>query len=238
MNAPEAVKAGRFCLRTWGPLAAFNRPELKVERVSYDVVTPSAARGIFTAILWKPAIRWIITEIEVLKPIRTISIRRNEVGKTAPSKPPAAPIFIENARQQRAGIFLRDVEYRLHAEMEYLPPGHPARKDLPRQRNGDDESPVKYREMFLRRAEAGQTFHQPYFGTRECAANFALVRERDLAADRAAHPALSAEHDRDFGIMLYDMDFESDPNDPPAMFFHAVMKNGVVEIPGEGGILR
>ena len=215
-----------------------DRPELKVERVSYDVITPSAARGIFTAILWKPAIRWRITEIEVLKPIRTISIRRNDVGKTAPSRPPIAPLFIEKERQQRAGIFLRDVEYRLHAEMDYLPPGHPERRDRPRQGSEESETPMKYREMFLRRAAAGQTFHQPYFGTRECAANFILVKEEDLAADRAAHPALSAEHDCDFGVMLYDMDFDADENDPPAMFFRAVMKNGVVEVPGEGGILR
>lgn len=262
MNALRKINAGRFCLRTWGPYAAFNRPELKVERVSYDVITPSAARGIFTTILWKPAIRWRITEIEVLKPIRRMSIRKNEIGKTAivTARPCGRhktvltkdeeenewavaickPIHIEDKgiRQQRAGICLRDVEYRLHAEMDYLPPGHPERRDRPRQGSEESETPVKYREMFLRRAAAGQTFHQPYFGTRECAANFILVKEEDLAADRAAHPALSAEHDCDFGVMLYDMDFDADENDPPAMFFRAVMKNGVVEVPGEGGILR
>ena len=108
-----------FCLEVSGPYACFTRPEMKVERVSYDVITPSAARAIFDAILWKPAIRWYVKKIEVLAPIRWISVRRNEVGKVA--SPRSSGIFIEVERQQRAGLFLRDVKYRLYAEFDFIP---------------------------------------------------------------------------------------------------------------------
>ncbi len=110
----------RFCLEVWGDYACFTRPEMKVERVSYDVITPSAARAIFEAIFWKPAIRWHIREIEVLAPIKNISVRRNEVGATAGTGK-KDEIFIESNRIQRAGLLLRDVRYRLHAWMEYIP---------------------------------------------------------------------------------------------------------------------
>ena len=120
-----------WCLEVWGDFACFTRPEMKVERVSYDVITPSAARAIFESILWKPAIRWHVTQIEVMNPIKWISIRRNEVGKLV-SAPTARQlsgecvepmgIFIEEERQQRAGLFLRDVRYRLHAYFDFLPP--------------------------------------------------------------------------------------------------------------------
>lgn len=116
-----------FCLEVSGPYACFTRPEMKVERVSYDVITPSAARAIFDAILWKPAIRWKVKRIEVLAPIRWVSVRRNEVGKVA--SPRSKGIFIEDERQQRAGLFLRDVTYRLFAEFEFNPAG-PARQGL------------------------------------------------------------------------------------------------------------
>ena len=109
-----------FCLEVSGPYACFTRPEMKVERVSYDVITPSAARAIFEAILWKPAIRWQVKRIEVLAPIRWVSVRRNEVGKVASSR--SNGIFIEDERQQRAGLFLRDVKYRLFAEFDFIPP--------------------------------------------------------------------------------------------------------------------
>ena len=108
-----------FCLEVWGDYACFTRPEMKVERVSYDVITPSAARGLFEAIFWKPAIRWHIREIEVLNPISWISVRRNEVGAVAAKR--SKEIFIEDNRQQRAGLFLRDVHYRIHAWLEYIP---------------------------------------------------------------------------------------------------------------------
>ena len=109
-----------FCLEVSGPYACFTRPEMKVERVSYDVITPSAARAIFEAILWKPAIRWQVKRIEVLALIRWVSVRRNEVGKVASSR--SNGIFIEDERQQRAGLFLRDVKYRLFAEFDFIPP--------------------------------------------------------------------------------------------------------------------
>ena len=119
----------RFCLEVSGPHACFTRPEMKVERVSYDVITPSAARAIFEAILWKPAIRWRVTKIEVLAPIRWASVRRNEVGKVA--SPKSAGVFVEDDRQQRAGLILRDVRYRLHAEFDFIPPGQRAKARNP-----------------------------------------------------------------------------------------------------------
>jgi CRISPR-associated protein Cas5d len=110
----------QFCIEVWGDYACFTRPEMKVERVSYDVITPSAARAVFEAIFWKPAIQWKVKKIEVLNPIRWISVRRNEVGKLM--SPQSKQIFIEEDRQQRAGLFLRDVAYRLYAEMEFINP--------------------------------------------------------------------------------------------------------------------
>ncbi|MBU1664748.1 MAG: type I-C CRISPR-associated protein Cas5c, partial [Gammaproteobacteria bacterium] len=113
-----------LCLKVWGDFACFTRPEMKVERVSYDVITPSAARAIFEAILWKPEIRWTVTKIEVLKPIKWISVRRNEIGKVASTNSITNQgdrgLYIEDHRQQRAGLFLRDVAYRLHARFEVV----------------------------------------------------------------------------------------------------------------------
>ena len=108
-----------FCLEVWGPYACFTRPEFKVERVSYDVITPSAARAIFEAIFWKPAIRWQVTRIEVLNPIKWDSVRRNEVGTVASSK--LSPIFIEDKRQQKNSLLLKDVRYRIHAKLVFIP---------------------------------------------------------------------------------------------------------------------
>ena len=225
----------RFCLKVWGDLAAFNRPELKVERFTYDIITPSAARGILTAIFWKPAVRWHIRKIEVLNPIRTISILKNEVAALA--SPDKSEIFIEEKRQQKSGVYLRDVAYRIHADMEYLPPGQRINdKPNPNPEKGP-ETPVKYFAMFERRASKGQTFHNPYFGTRECPAFFEFIPASKLEQETASHPPLSAEYDRDFGIMLFDMDF-SNVDDPQAMFFHAVMRNGCVEVPDESEVLR
>ena len=114
-----------FCLEVAGPYACFTRPEMKVERVSYDIITPSAARAIFEAILWKPAMRWRVTRIETLAPIRWASVRRNEVGKVASTR--TACIFVEDERQQRAGLLLRDVRYRLYAQFDYIPSGQRGR---------------------------------------------------------------------------------------------------------------
>lgn len=223
-----------FCLEVSGPYACFTRPEMKVERVSYDVITPSAARAIFDAILWRPAIRWHVKKIEVLAPIRWISVRRNEVGKVA--LPRSAGIFIEDERQQRAGLFLRDVKYRLFAEFEFIPPEqrgnimNPVPEylvdseeavDLNKPDVRPDESEAKYAAMFERRAKKGQCFNQPYFGTREFAAAFRLV-------DPRAEPATPIRDTRDLGWMLYDLDY-SDPQNIKPQFFRAEMKNGVID---------
>ena len=164
-----------FSLEVSGPYACFTRPEMKVERVSYDVITPSAARSIFEAILWKPAIRWRVTRIEVLAPIRWISVRRNEVGKVASLR--SDGIFIEVERQQRAGLFLRDVRYGLHGEFDFIPPDKRAQvynpvpdwlvdsdeREAPCQPDvRPDETQAKYAAMFQRRATKGQCFNQPY----------------------------------------------------------------------------
>lgn len=208
-----------FCLEVWGPIACFTRPELKVERVSYDVITPSAARAIFEAIFWKPAIHWQVTKIEVLNPIKWTSIRRNEVGATASKN----PIFIEDKRQQKNSLMLRDVRYRLYAKLEFIPLRK--RKEQTNSEEHPDENPAKYNAMFERRASKGQCFTQPYLGTRECSASFKLV---DPEKDTLDTPISES---RDLGIMLYDMDFEANLKNPPAMFYRAKMDNGVIIVP-------
>ena len=208
-------------------MACFTRPELKVERVSYDVITPSAARAIFEAIFWKPAIHWQVTKIEVLNPIKWTSIRRNEVGATASKN----PIFIEDKRQQKNTLLLKDVRYRIWAKLEFIPKWkrketiNPAidaeENDLLRK----DENPGKYNAMFERRANKGQCFNQPYLGTRECSASFRLVNPK---ADTLSE---AIPESRDLGIMLYDMDFDANLQNPPAMFYRAKMENGVIIVP-------
>jgi CRISPR-associated protein Cas5d len=220
-----------FCLEVTGDYACFTRPEMKVERVSYDVITPSAARAIYTAIFWKPAIRWHVRRIEVLRPIRWTSVRRNEVGKVASAG--SKGIFIEDERQQRAGLFLRDVAYRLHAELEFIPPSKRPRVLRPvpdtllseseRAEWAKDENPGKYHAMFERRAQKGQCFNQPYFGCREFSCSFRLLEALD------GEPAPINET-RDLGFMLYDLDF-TDISDPKPAFFRAQMSDGVIEIP-------
>jgi len=203
------------CLEVSGDFACFTRPEMKVERVSYDVITPSAARAIFDAILWKPAIRWQVTRIEVLSPIRWINLRRNEVGsvisernvKTAMKRGTGnLALYVEDDRQQRAGLFLRDVRYRLHARFDLL---------------DKTESPAKYSEMFERRARKGQCFNQPYLGCREFSCDFRLAGEPT--------PPPIAES-RELGWMLYDLDYRS-ADSPEPRFFLARMENGVIDIP-------
>jgi CRISPR-associated protein Cas5d len=196
-----------FCLEVSGPFACFTRPEMKVERVSYDVITPSAARAIFDAILWKPAIRWQVKRIEVLAPIRWVSVRRNEVGKIA--SPRSDGIFIEDDRQQRAGLFLRDVKYRLHAEFVLT------------EKAGAEDNEGKFAEMFRRRAESGQCFNQPYLGCREFSAAFRLV-------DPATEPATPIAETRDLGWMFYDWDHTG--QEPQAQFFRAQLEQGVINL--------
>ena len=210
-----------FCLEVWGPMACFTRPELKVERVSYDVITPSAARAIFEAIFWKPAIHWQVTKIEVLNPIKWASVRRNEVGAVASKN----PIYIEDKRQQKNSLLLKDVRYRLWAKLEFIPQRKRTRQADLFDEEHNDENPAKYNAMFERRAGKGQCFNQPYLGTRECSASFRLVNPE---TDELASPI---NENRDLGIMLYDMDFEKDLKNPPAMFYRAKMENGVIIVP-------
>lgn len=216
-----------YCLEVWGNYACFTRPELKVERVSYDVITPSAARAIFEAILFKKfAMRWQVTKIEVLNPIQWTSVRRNEVGATASIK--SSGIYIEDKRQQKNSLFLKDVRYRLWAKLVYIPVNERPDEAFAKHKPGADENPMKYYQMFERRASQGQCFTQPYFGNREFSASFHLV---DPDKEKLT-PALSAEHggSRSLGIMLYDMDF-TNPKDIQPMFYRAEMKNGVIDVP-------
>lgn len=210
-----------FCLEITGPFACFTRPEMKVERVSYDVMTPSAARAVFEAILWKPAIRWRVQRIEVLAPIRWINLRRNEVSAVVSTRNVeqamaagggSLGLYVEDERQQRAGLFLRDVAYRIHAQLEMI-------SDEAR------SNPAKYIDMFTRRARKGQCVNQPYLGCREFAADVRLVE--DFAGLR---PALDASHNRELGWMLHDLDF-SQPAEPQPRFFNAKLQAGVVEVP-------
>lgn len=219
-----------FCIEVWGDYACFTRPEMKVERVSYDVITPSAARGIFEAIFWKPAIKWNIQKIEVLNPVQWINVRRNEVGSVMSDR--SDGLFIEDNRQQRAGYFLRDVRYRLYAEMEFIPPAQ--RKETPRktpdglldsdeaEEYRKDENPGKYHGIFTRRVQKGQCFNQPYLGTREFSCSFTLVDDKPEVQP--------IQESRDLGFMLYDLDY-SDLLDPKPAFFRAKMDKGIIQVP-------
>ncbi len=212
-------------LHVWGDYACFTRPEMKVERVSYDVMTPSAARGVLEAIHWRPAIRWVVDRIHVLKPIRFETLRRNELGKKIPTRSVAAAMnvgitdglhtIIEKERQQRATILLRDVAYLIEAHFELT------------ERAGADDTEAKHLSMFNRRAAKGQCFHRPYLGTREFAADFALVTD---SSPESLLP--SDQRDRDLGWMLHDIDFE---NDRTPRFFRAVLQDGVVCVPSLDG---
>ena len=210
-------------LHVWGDYACFTRPEMKVERVSYDVMTPSAARGILSAVHWKPAMRWVVDKIHVLKPIRFESVRRNELGdKILVSKVNGAMkrnsvagfyTLIEEDRQQRAATVLKNVAYVIEAHIALTA------------RAGKDETVTKHIEMFARRARKGQCFQQPCLGVREFPADFALIDEgeplppSDLSASEA---------NRDLGWMLHDIDF-GHGNTPH--FFRAEIKEGVILVP-------
>ncbi|WP_322054183.1 type I-C CRISPR-associated protein Cas5c [Paraburkholderia bannensis] len=222
----------RFCLEVTGDFACFTRPEMKAERVSYEVMTPSAARNVFQAIFWKPEIDWRVRRIEVLRPIRWINLRRNEVGKKLSTATVntlmkrghgSLALYVEDERQQRAGLFLRDVAYRLHAELFVKP-------------SARAENPVaKYRDIFTRRAGKGQCVNQPYLGCREFAARFRLV---DPVAnpvdwshlDNSARRQLGFDGERDLGLMLHDLDFAK-ASDPQPRFFRATLRNAIVEVP-------
>jgi len=211
--------AKNYVLEVRGDYACFTRPEMKVERVSYDVITPSAARAVFEAILWKPAIRWRVIKIEVLNPIKWISVRRNEVGAVVSARNAESAarlgkgnlgLYIEDERQQRAGLFLRDVAYRLHADLELLPNA------------GENNTLPKFMDMFERRAKAGQCINQPYLGTREFACDFQLIDEGSAK--------IAITESRELGWMLHDMDF-SNASEPQPRFFRASLVNGAITVP-------
>lgn len=207
-------------LKISGDYACFTRPEMKVERVSYDVPTPSAVRGILEAIHWKPAIRWVVDAIHVLEPIRFQSIRRNEVGGKAPAgKIKSAmkrgdladlQLLVDEDRQQRASTVLVKPAYAIEAHFELT------------EKAGVEDNEGKHLDIFNRRAARGQCFHQPCLGTREFAAHFEL-----LPVDAPLPKAI--EETRDLGFMLFDIDHQA--RDRPSLFFRAMLENGVVKVP-------
>ena len=206
--------------RVWGPWACFTRPEMKAERVSYDVITPSAARGVLEAVYWKPQMRWVVDRIRVLAPIRWTSVRRNEVGEkirlgnvedAMRAGRGRLGLVVEHERQQRAATILREVDYVIEAHIEVLDP------------SGNETKPeAKHLDQFNRRLAAGQVFHRPYLGTREFTA--------DVAPADTNPPACPEElrGQRDLGFMLLDIDF-ADCMTP--LFFRAVMLDGVINVP-------
>ena len=205
-------------LRIWGERACFTRPEMKVERVSYDVMTPSAARGTLEAILWKPQMLWNVERIDVLNPIHRDSVRRNEVSevvkianvtKAMNGAPVALGIDVTATRQQRAALILRDVAYVIHARIALT------------EKAGPGDSLTKYVEIFKRRAVAGQCFHRPYLGTREFAADFALVTDDETPTPIAENIPL--------GWMLLDIDHMGAA--PTPLFFDAKLENGSLVVP-------
>lgn len=204
-------------IECWGKYACFTRPEMKVERVSYDAMTPSAARGLVEAIFWHPGLRYVIDEIDVMAPIRFTNIRRNEVKSKI-----SASATAKNARsgsgmylltkadiQQRAAEILRDVRYCITLHFEMTDKASPS------------DNPGKFKEMLCRRARKGQCYHQPYLGCREFPAGFRLVEDDEKIVP---YPET-----RDLGYMLYDMDY-SDPENITPQFFRAKLENGVLDL--------
>lgn len=213
-----------FRLKVWAPRALFSRPEMKVERVSYDVMTPSAARGVLEAIHWKPQMVWHIKRIRVLNQIRFESIRRNEVGSKIPAgkitsamraqSTEGLALYVDEDRQQRATTLLKDVAYVIEAIIGLSAKG----------RADPSETVQKHMEMARRRAAKGQYFHHPYLGTREFACNFEFLE------GEPPEPHSSLMGERDLGWMVRDVDYAPGME---ARFFRALMKDGVIEIPSD-----
>lgn len=224
-------------LHVWGDYACFTRPEMKVERVSYDVITPSAARGIIEAVYWKPAIRWVVDRIHVLKPIQFVNIRKNEVSdkisarnaQTAKNTGDLSNLHmvVEDKRQQRAMMALRDVAYVIEAHFEMT---NKAGSDG----SGSDDNPAKHYDVFRRRAQKGQCFHRPALGVREFVADFNWVE---------TVPPSDVKETRDLGWMLYDINFatqheggvgkgKSKKNEAinTPQFYRATMVDGVIDV--------
>jgi CRISPR-associated protein Cas5d len=211
------LRSPLLSIRAAGPLAVFTRPEFKAERMSYPVMTPSAARGLLEAVLWKPAIVWRVERIKVLKPIAFIALRRNEVTSRAvtpkasvmQSGGPAPVLFADEDRAQRNTVALRDVDYIVQARFELTDKAGP----------GDNVN--KFLDMFRRRMEKGQHFHQPYLGCRECIADVS-------PADGSEKPI---DDSRDLGLMLWDIVYAPAGNRP--IFFAARLDHGVLEFPAD-----
>ncbi len=211
-------------LLVWGEYACFSRPEMKVERVSYDVMTPSAARGILEAVYWKPSIRWVIDRIHVLNPIVFTHVRRNEISCKIPAKDYERNpgINVTGHRQQRAGMVLKNVKYGIEAHFEFT--------------TDEDRNEGKHLDSFNRRAARGQCFHHPYLGTREFYADFGKA---DSFPE--CHPSLRGE--KDLGYMLHDIVFVPDPKGKivesnkgtritaEPRFFRVIMRDGIIEVP-------
>lgn len=207
-------------VRVWGDYALFSRPEMKVERCSYDVMTPSAARGILEAIYWHPGMRWVIDKIYVVRPIQFTSVRRNEVkSKVSADKVMQVyngadkPLYISSKNDivQRASLLLCNVEYVIEAHFE-----------MTDQANATD-NPGKFKDIIMRRLKRGECYHMPYFGCREFPAHFCLCEEEEIKT------AYDVVDEKDLGFMLYDMDYSDKENLIP-MFFRAVMKKGVLDL--------
>ncbi len=204
-------------MEVWGDYALFSKPEMKVERVSYDVPTPSAARGMLEAVYFHPGLRWRINRIHVMNPIRFTNLRRNEVkSKLLASTARTAmqggdkPLYIATSQdiQQRASMMLRDVHYVIEAHF-----------DMTDQANASD-NPGKFQDIVKRRLRKGQAYMQPYLGCRECTAHFGLWEGGEIQ---------TIPETRDLGWMLYDMDY-TDPENITPMFFRARMVNGVIDV--------
>lgn len=210
-----------ICIDVKGQFACFTRPEMKTERVSYDVMTPSAARGLIESIYWHPGLRWVIDRIHVLSPIRFTNIRRNEVKSTLPYR--SIQNAMERGRgdlylatqqeiQQRAALLLRDVHYVIEAHFDFIP-----------EKASPDDNPGKFQDIVTRRLAKGQTYSQPYLGCREFPARVVPCAEIPPCPDELRGA-------RDLGYMLYDMDY-SDPEDIRPLFFRASLQDGVLHVP-------
>lgn len=213
-------------VRVWGELALFSRPEMKVERCSYDLLTPSAARGILEAIYWHPGMVWVIDKIHVRKPIRFTSVRRNEVkSKVLAGNVLNAinggkkPLYISSREEivQRAAILLKDVDYVIEAHFEMT------------EKAAEGDNTGKFKDIIMRRLRRGECFHMPYFGCREFPANFELFEAEEIDT---AYPG----KEKDLGYMLYDFDY-SDPENIQPLFFRAVLKNGTLNL-GDCEVVR
>lgn len=207
-------------VKVWGDYALFARPEMKVERCSYDVMTPSAARGILEAIYWHPGMRWKIDKIYVKNPIRFTSVRRNEVKSKISANNvlrvyngAKKPLYICSKEEivQRASVILCDVSYVIEAHFEMT------------ERANETDNPGKFKDIIMRRLRRGECYHMPYFGCREFPAHFCLCEEEEIQT------AYSEVPEKDLGFMLFDMNYSDKANIQP-MFFRAVMKNGVLNL--------